>query len=540
MLQMERKKKTRKAHTDSGALRKRGMMAAILLAVTTALCVGNRNSGKMWTMPGGPAEKTESTEQESGRMAEPEDKSPGLLFEKADAKVMEALETAGAQKAFGEQKASGEQKALEEKGEPAGSFQVAYEGCVSEYPIEFAHCDCVYDAEGIQIYAEYLYWLMVPESFPYNQYVLYIRTPREEFQLYPVKDFLVDKAHGILYTKIVGNDGFEKVKSLPFTEENGSVLTLEKVVFDAEAAEKMLCDAHDRTEEKEAAGGEALFSNITVELTEMDAYGTGILNGEVGGIEKSTGKKYYVNWKNNPKSGSLTAEPYILKQYDPIKDKEEFAACSEVFDEIEQGDWSRVRPVEEQYLWGMDAEEWIRLDVNGDGMPELLGGWSWTIDDLPENENNVKRVVSSVFAYRDGMAELVYVDVNDGMEYFFVTADGAFIYEWGVSGWPCTNVFRKSRFDEKWNVEYLDTIVRYRFEEYEEEQTAHFQEAYPDTYGVGGSGVYYLRERPKTEEELKENQDGKYVVREYLTEEAFLEMFEDWTGWDFYQAQMMY
>ena len=49
-----------------------------------------------------------------------------------------------------------------------------------------------------------------------------------------------------------------------------------------------------------------------------------------------------------------------------------------------------------------------------------------------------------------------------------------------------------------------------------------------------------MRERPKTEEELKENQDGKYVVREYLTEEAFLEMFEDWTGWDFYQAQMMY
>ena len=173
-------------------------------------------------------------------------------------------------------------------------------------------------------------------------------------------------------------------------------------------------------------------------------------------------------------------------------------------------------------------------------MPELLGSWSWTIDDLPENENSVKRVVSSVFAYRGGMAELVYVDVNDGMEYFFVTADGAFIYEWGVSGWPCTSVFRKSRFDEKWNVEYLDTIVRYRFEEYEEEQTAHFQEAYPDTYGVGGSGVYYLRERPKTEEELKENKDGKYVVREYLTEEAFLEMFEDWTGWDFYQAQMMY
>lgn len=514
MLKTGQKKNAGKRYGHEKDIRKRGAMAAILFAAAAAVGIGNLDGEKekaVWNLP------TEILEQI------PETVKTTLTT--AETNAEEALENTRPLENAKEQE------------EPEGSFQVAYQGNVSEYPIQLAHCDCVYDAEGIQIYAYYLYWLMVPSSFPYNQYVLYIRTPQEELQIYPVKDYLVDEAHGILYTKIVGNDGFESVKRLSFTEKNGSVMMPEEEVFDAEAAEKMLCDAYDRTEEKEAAGGEVLFTNVQVELTEIAAGGTGILYGEAGGIERTTGKRYYVNWKADTESGTLTAEAYILKQYDPIKDKEELAACSEVFDEIEQGDWSHVRPDEKQYVWGAASEEWIRLDVNGDGMPELLDCWSY---DLPGYENARKRAVFSIFAYRDGMAERVYLDECDGMEYFFVTDDGAFIYEWGVSGWPCTNIFQKSRFDPKWNVEYLDTIVRYRFEEYEEEEIAYFQEAFPDTYGVGGSGVYCLRERPKTEEELKRNQDGKYVVREYLTEEEFVKMYEDWTGWDFYKAQFMY
>ena len=503
--------------------KKRGIEAGILLAVTVWAACQTEESGLAANIAASDAFVSEMAMQE---------KTISNAVQTAAQEGKAAVQEA--------EKAAEEAAVRKEEIEPEGSFTVIYRGEKADREIELRHCDCVYDADDIQIYAEYLYWLMVPESFPYNQYVLYVRTPQEEFQIYPVKDFLVDKPHGILYTKIAGNDGFECVKSLPFTKKEAPLLMLEEEVFNAEAAEKMLCDAYGGAGEKEVSGGEALFSNITVELTEMDAYGAGILNGEAGGIEKSTGERCYVNWKSNPKSGNLTAEAYILKQYDPIKDKEELAACSQVFDEIEQGDWSHVGPIEKQYLWGVGAEEWIRLDVNGDGMPELLGGWSFTLDDLTEYGNYVKRQISTIFTYRDGMAELVYVDDCDGMEYFFVTEDGELIYEWGVSGWPCTSVFRKSRFDPKWNVEYLDTIVRYRFEEYEEEERAYFQEAFPDTYGVGGSGVYYLRERPKTEEELKRNQDGKYVVREYLTEEAFLKLYEDWTGWDFYKAEYMY
>ena len=166
----------------------------------------------------------------------------------------------------------------EKKKEQADSFRVIYQGEESNNDIELSHCDCVYDANGVQVYAEYLYWPMVADPFPYNQYVLYIRTPQEEFQLYPVKDFLVDEEQGVLYTKISTNDGFECVKSMSLIEKSVPMQDSEKEIFNAEEAEEMLRSAYD---------GQALFSDITVELTELDTDGAGLLKGEIGGIEKT-------------------------------------------------------------------------------------------------------------------------------------------------------------------------------------------------------------------------------------------------------------
>ena len=422
--------------------------------------------------------------------------------------------------------------------EPEGSFHVVYQGCAAPNSVELRHCDCVYEAEGIAVYAYYLYWLAVPETFPCNQYVLYIRTPEEEFQIYPVKDFLVDEKQGILYTKIAGDNGFESIRSMPLSEKRSVMRELEEEVFDAGTAEEMLCEGYGMAKEKEASGSQAFFSNVTAEFTGICPDDGGTVTGDVGGIEKATGKRYYANWKMDIKSGSLTAEPYILKQYDPIKDKEELAACNRAFDRIEQGDWSDVCPIEKPYVWGKSSDEWLRMDVNGDGMPELID--SWTIEEMPDYENGRKRAVYAIYAYQDGMVEMVYLDDCDGMEFLFITAGGELVYEWGVSGGPCTSVFRKCRFDSKWNREYSDTLVRYRFTEYEEELKDYYAGLYPDTFGAGGVGTYFLRERPKTEEELERNEDGEYVVREYLTEEEFLDMYEQWTGWDFYKAQYMY
>lgn len=425
------------------------------------------------------------------------------------------------------------------KQEPSGSFKVTYQGQEAKNAIELRHCDRVYDAHGIRIYAKYIYWLMVPETFPSEQYVLYIETPQEQIQLYPIADFLVDKEQGILYTKIAGDDGFESVQCIFLTEENGLSSNAQRELFNAEQAEKMLCDAYGRNGETISGDTASDFSNITVELTEIETGSAGILHGETGGIEKATGQRYYVNWEIDTSGNIQNVTPCILKQYDSDKDREIFADSSRIFDQIEQGDWSCVKPIDElDYLWGMSEGKWLRMDVNGDGLPELINGY--VIDEMPDYETDEKIEIALIFTYRDQMAELVYVDVNDGMEYLFITGNGNLVYEWGVSGGPCTVVLRLCRFDLKWNKEYLDTLVRYRFPEGDEGLEEYYREHFPDTYGIGGEGIYYLRERPKTEKELEQNADEKYVVREYLTEEQFLSAYEEMTGWDFYKAEWMY
>ena len=414
--------------------------------------------------------------------------------------------------------------------EPSGSFKVTYQGQEAENAVELRHCEQVYDADGIRIYAKYIYDLMVPETFPYNQYVLYIQTPQEQTQLYPIADFLVDNEQKTLYTKIEGDD-FECVQCLLLTEKDGSITDTQTELFHLKQAEEMLCDAFDKAEPS--------FSNITVELTETKSGSAGIVCGETGGIEKATGQRYYVDWEIDLSDNRQSVTPCMLKQYDSNTDREIFADSSRIFDQIEQGDWSNVKPIEElDYLWGMDEERWLRIDVNGDGLPELINGY--VFNEMPDYETDEKIEIALIFTYQDQMAELVYVDLNDGKEFLFITGNGNLVYEWNMSGGPCTSIARLCRFDLKWNKEYSDTLVRYRFPEGDGMSPEYYREYYPDTYGVGGYDIYYLRERKKTEKELKNNEDGKYTVREYLTEEQFLNAYEKMTGWDFYKSQLMY
>lgn len=433
-----------------------------------------------------------------------------------------------------------------EEQEPSGSFKITYQGQEAENEIELRHCEQVYHADGIRIYARYIYDLWVPETFPYNQYVLYIQTPQEQTQLYPIADFLVDKDQKMLYVKIVDDDSFACVQCFSLAEENASVSDTGKELFDLEQAGEMLCNAFEKAEEG--------FSDINVFLTETKTGREGILCGETGGIEKATGQRYYVDWQIDLADNTQRVTPCILKQYDPDTDREIFAESSRIFDQIEQGDWSCVKKVTDRYarrggldyLWGDSEGEWVRMDVNGDGLPELINGWELSF------EEDVKKIkVTYIFAYEENMAELVYIDINDGMEFLYLAGNGNLVYEWGVSGGPYTNIQRLCRFDLKWKREYLDTLVRYRFPEADvdtsftdEESAAYFREYYtvnyPDTYGVGGAGIYYLRERPKTEKELADNKDGRYTVREYLTEEQFMGAYKEMTGWDFDTSRNMY
>lgn len=68
----------------------------------------------------------------------------------------------------------------------------------------------------------------------------------------------------------------------------------------------------------------------------------------------------------------------------------------------------------------------------------------------------------------------------------------------------------------------------------EDWEVEYYKEYYPDTYGIGGGGTYFLRARPKTQEELKNNEDGKFLAREYPAKEQWMKAYHEMTGVDFY------
>ncbi|MDE6365703.1 MAG: hypothetical protein K2L86_15840 [Lachnospiraceae bacterium] len=419
--------------------------------------------------------------------------------------------------------------------EQTGSFRLMDRGQMSDIVIELRHCDCIYNQNDIQIYSHYV---LSPESLSSGQYVLYIQTPQEQVQFYPVKDWRIDSEDKWLYIKSAEDDGAEHIHGVPFSVQTDSLLEFQKELLNTSQAEQMLCDAFNKTKEITPERIQTIFSNVTVELIEAES-GLQLLKGNAGGVERSTGRRYYVDWQIHVPDGRRKVTPCTLKQYDPEQDKAAFDECNEIFDRIEDGDWSSVKPIDGlEYLWGSGEEKWLRMDINGDGLPELINGF--TIEELPEYEFDTKISISFIFAYQDGEAELVYADVNDGMEYLSVTGNGRLVYEWGVSSGPRTMILCLCQFDLKWNKEYFDTLVRYEFLEEDGVLSEYYHEYYPDTYGMNGTGVYYIRERRKTENELRENEDGKYVVREYLTEEQFLKAYEDMTGWNFYKAETMY
>ena len=411
----------------------------------------------------------------------------------------------------------------------AGSFMLTYNGQESTYELNLKTCEKEYEKDGIEIYSEYIYAGFAPLSFPDNQYVLLIHTPEEWRQIYPVKEFLIDEEQSALYLEF--RDGKEpgSVQKISFADHTGNLWDSQSEILNDLEIEEMLCSAH-HLQENQAQG---TFADLTVDLTKISLeQDVKVITGEASAVYKETGKVYYVDWKINEETGDKTAEPCILKSYDARQDAEAFTECSREFDRIEEGDWSHVTYIEGlEYMWGMMEENWWRMDVNGDGMPELLSGVEYE-----ENSESVKQVCL-IFAYQDGKVDLVYYDLNDWNEFLFIAENGNLIYEWNVSGGPKTSYYELCRFDEKWNREFLDALVLYYFydgEDVKDWEVEYYKEYFPDTYGIGGGGIYFLRARPKTEEELKNNGDGKFLAREYPTKEQWLEAYHEMTGVDFY------
>lgn len=230
------------------------------------------------------------------------------------------------------------------------------------------------------------------------------------------------------------------------------------------------------------------------------------------------------------------ASPRVYRVYDEERDTGVFKACQEAFDSFEHGDFSVVKSHEGMHFCGefQENHSYRRMDVNGDGLPELIVC-------LIDGERCI-HPVEYIYAYTGGMSktlELVYDDRNDYTEFLFPGTGENLIYDYRDHGIIDYGSFTRYTFDGNWKRQPIGGIAIYGFEDVDyyakEDETLlkALKEDYPDTFGSRGGGSYYFITRPIFDEE-----SGITIINgieEEITEKEFLEIYREMTGLDFFE-----
>lgn len=431
---------------------------------------------------------------------------------------------------------------------PGDTLSAAAEPAVEEEPyftlsceeasIEtlLSDCICEYADTDFQIYSKFIYY--DKETFPFCGTVVYMQTPTDSMQIFPAQDYGIDKENGVIYFTFGDeNDSFVSVYKYFAEEISGDINISGAKVISTYLVEEWMADAFELSLEDSGDN----FSDLRLRITSLEyKQGQVILGGNASGIYSDTGERYHIDWELNDTNDTACEEnivPHVFKVYDEEKDAEVFKACQEVFDLIEQGDWSVIVERANMYWPGMYWREgynetacYQRADVNGDGLPELIIG---------RTLNDLQRIpIEYIYAYTGGMVktvEQVYTDLNDYTEWLFLGSGENLIYHYSDLGVMDYGGYTRYQFDENWQEQALDKIVIYGFYDtdyYDEEEDARYKEYYPDTYGSRGGGNYFFKGTPIFDEESGVVIDWSL---EEITEGEFVEIYYEMTGFDFFE-----
>lgn len=394
------------------------------------------------------------------------------------------------------------QDTIESSSKASGSFSLIYEGMDTGIIVSPCMQNCQYDKDGILVYSQFISdYYESAIDVPRLQYVIYIQTPFESKQIFPVKDFMIDQDTGTLYLFRETSD-FELIDKIDLKDdilgvENIGEFSISDIIID----------------EYRLLGGSKDISDLAFDFTNVENNdGSIIIKGEASGIYKNTGKKYYIDLEWDETKKKVKTISYNLTIWDEEQDKDKFEQCNAIYDQIEQGNWSMVKPVEGmEYMWGMHGTDgdWIRVDVNHDGMPELVSQCGNGL------RTDNKKPIDLIFAWNNGTVDLVYTDLFDADQFYYYSGNGNLIYE-SMSAANYAS-FSHCIFDVKWERENFNTLGFDR-------------EVLENTYEAT---MTFYRIYPKEQEDLKHDPDPEYWVREFITKEQFLKYYKEMTGFEF-------
>lgn len=406
-------------------------------------------------------------------------------------------------------------------------FQASYE--LSSIEIPLSECVCEYAGEDFQIYSSFIYY--DEKNFPYSGTIVYLQTPADSLQIYSPHDYCIDQENGVIYFLFRdGNDSFGSVYKYFAEDIAGTVSISGAKVLSTYLVEDWLKDAFGAASDE----AQSSFSDIHLSITSLEyRKGDVIIGGEASGICIAAGERYYIDWEWNDTTKEENVVPHAFRTYDEEKDPEIYAACQEAFDLFEGGDRSVLAPYENmRCCTDKNTQTGLRMDVNGDGLPELL----YVNTDWDEERRILP--IEYIYTYTGGMTktvELVYTDLNDYTEFLF-SGDGInLVYDYSDHGQVNYGSYTRYQFDENWEKKPLYRIWLYCFYDmdyYDEEEDAWYKEKFPDTYGRRGGGCYFFKGSPVLNAASESGLPYDWTEEE-ITEDEFLALYYEMTGFDF-------
>lgn len=407
--------------------------------------------------------------------------------------------------------------------------------------IPFTDCVCEYDNGNFQIYTKYFGYRN--EYFSNACTVIYLQTAINNMQIIAADEYCIDYENGDVYY-VERDDYFDDFISIykyyfANSYDDGHWRIGRTQIVNDDIVEKWLAEAFELALSNTGEN----FSRKRAYITALDyEHGIPILKGEASGVHEDSDEYCHVDWEINTFTENGEAVPHEKKIYDEEKDKEIFEACDKAFTEKDGGNWIELSDLKDwnglvdwDSIQGYkEACMWIRVDINGDNLPELVSTRAY--------EDYYILPIDSIYTYIGAVMkplDRVYWDPNDHTEFIYFGSTGNLIYESCYDGMYTNGWYRWCQFDEAWRDKtILELSYNYFWEETEysdEEEEAILKEWFPDTYGSRGAGCYCYKSIPKT---IEGNETE--LIEEEITLDEFLNEYEQITGFDYFEANSYY
>ncbi|MCH5343859.1 MAG: hypothetical protein J1E64_07460 [Acetatifactor sp.] len=247
------------------------------------------------------------------------------------------------------------------------SFLLSFDGFDTGVEIFFKNCVCEYDEDDIRVYT---YFVDDP-ALEAEGYAIYIQTPEDTMEIFPVVDYLVDRNAGCLYM-IWGIQAFERVQGVEFVNGMGSYK-----ILGAYNMEELIAEAYGL----ELLDYDKDFDFIQAELTGLyEKDGKIVLRGRGSALYNASynglGKLYSIEWEIDTETTHESAKAY-LSDFDihPLyaaflrnEIRVENPFVPEGYDYNTELTYFDDRVAYDDHFW----KSFSLVDVNNDGNPELV------------------------------------------------------------------------------------------------------------------------------------------------------------------------